>query len=854
MKLKRRAGSALVGITALLVVGAGIPAAMAGAGDRGTPTPGDFQSKGEHAAQVQAAEGPEEEGEEENEAAILKARASYAQSIQSAPGSRIPIRGVLAARKKAQKLPVVGGSWTSPTNKPFLNDPINRGFNYGVGHGVVTGRMTALTASGRMVYAGSASGGVWRSADKGKHWSTINKGLPRLSVGAIATDPKDGSIWLGTGEANNASENQYGTGVYRLERGAKRWERIGGHALWGSGAYSFLWAKKKIYVATNYGLYRRSAKADAKKEWHPVLQPNGPKKYPPSSAVTDVIKVPGTHGRQILAVVGWSGYSDPPETEDNGFYMGNGEAGSFTRLALTGDINPATIGRTSFTSSGGRLYAVVASSDPVDSGTLIGQGVYRSTSGPAGPWTRIADTDKLADSDSALGDEASGFFPGIQADYNQDITADPKDPNHVYLQLEEVFESTDGGATWKTVGPYWNFDISCEEERGEPYDCPRTTHPDQHAGMIYKGEFWAGNDGGVWRRPVSWHDRGHWVDLNATLYTTQNYSVDVGQMANGYAYWGGLQDNGESYTRDDMDNVEQAFTGDGGDTIVNPSFGDQAVVEYVFLDMYMTQDGFVTTAEEISPSCLTAANPPDPCDPNPRFIAPIERDVNNPNHWVAGGQFVWEDRASWDTICSGPDPTTNPAGDCDWDPVYDTGDGHQVTGLGMAGDVIYAGWCGGCNPPTFNRGLATNYGGTWHELSLAGVPNRYITSIAVDPNNAAHAYLSLGSYSRRWIPNAGYGHVFETTDGGVSWHDVSGNLPDAPVYHIAMGAHGQLVAGSEVGAFIAKTGGSHASGLTWSRLGHHLPDVTVWDIVTRPQDGMVVAGTHGRGDWVINLE
>jgi len=372
--------------------------------------------------------------------------------------------------------------------------------------------------------------------------------------------------------------------------------------------------------------------------------------------------------------------------------------------------------------------------------------------------------------------------------------------------------------------------------------------------MISKGQFWAGNDGGVWRRPVDWHDRGHWVNLNATLHTTQNYSVDVGQMARGYAYWGGLQDNGESYTRDDMDTVEQAFTGDGGDTIVNPSYGDQAVVEYVYLDMYMTQDGFVTTADEISPSCLTAANPPAVCDPNPRFIAPIEKDVLHPNHWVAGGQYVWDDKASWDTVCSGPDPATNPSGRCDWDPVYNTGDGHSVTAIGVAGKVTYAGWCGGCNPPTFNRGLATNYGGTWHELSLNGVPNRYITSIAVDPNDGAHAYLSLGSYSRRWIPNAGYGHVFETTDGGVTWSNVSGNLPDAPVYHIAMGAHGQLVAGAEVGAFIAKTRGSHPGGLTWSRLGHHLPNVTVWDIVTRPEDDMVVAGTHGRGDWVINLE
>ena len=41
---------------------------------------------------------------------------------------------------------------------------------------------------------------------------------------------------------------------------------------------------------------------------------------------------------------------------------------------------------------------------------------------------------------------------------------------------------------------------------------------------------------------------------------------------------------------------------------------------------------------------------------------------------------------------------------------------------------------------------------------MASLPNRYLTSIAVDPKNPAHAYVSFGSYSRRWIPDAGVGH------------------------------------------------------------------------------------------------
>jgi hypothetical protein len=358
--------------------------------------------------------------------------------------------------------------------------------------------------------------------------------------------------------------------------------------------------------------------------------------------------------------------------------------------------------------------------------------------------------------------------------------------------------------------------------------------------MVYRGQFWAGSDGGVWRRPTSAHQRGSWTNLNATLHTTQNYSVDVGKVPSGLAYWGGLQDNGESYTTTGMPDVEQAFTGDGTDTIVDPSNGDRAVEGYVYMDWYLTTDAAVKTLREISPSCLTATDPPATCDPNPRFVSPLEKDVTNPDHWVTGGQYVWDDTKSWDTVCSGTEG-------CDWKKVYDTGEGHSTTALGANGDTTYAAWCGGCNPDGFSRGLATNYGGTWHELSLAGVPQRYITSVSVDRGDPAHVFLSVGSYSRRWIPDAGVGHVFESRDGGATWRDATGNLPDAPVYKVVQ-AGNRLVVGTEVGAFVASETSSHPSGLRWARLGSGLPDVTVWDLATA-EHGRIVAGTHGRGDW-----
>ncbi len=788
----------------------------------------------------------EDEGADERE--NIRERGLYEAAIAASPAAVVPSQGLSAAVAAATTLPATSGSWSEITKRPFLNDPVNRGANFGVGWGYVTGRMTAFTAAGGALYAGSASGGVWRTTNGGSSWTEINRGLPRLPVGALATDPRNGSVIVGTGEANNASENQYGIGAFRLNSGSGTWTRIGGHELDGGGFYRIRSINGYLYAATSHGLWRRAESASDSTAWQQVLRPDPNPNNSPyrTSFITDVIPVPGTSGRQILAADGWAGYAGAPASiQYNGFYVGTGGTGSFHRITPQGDVNPKTIGRTTFSSSQGWLYAVV---QDTSTDSLFGQGAYVSKSGsPAGPWTLIADSAKLANSDSALDPpnppDLTSYYPGVQADYNEYILADPNNRQHVYLGLEEVYETTNAGTKWNTVGPYWNFDITCNPDGDTPYSCPGTTHPDQHAGFLYNGRLWEGNDGGIWNRPVTQHTRGHWTNRNPGLDTLQYYSAAVGDLTNGRAYWGGMQDNGETYWATGMSRVEQAFTGDGGDTIVSPGNGNKAVEEYVFLDMFKTTDGAVQTLTEISPSCLTASDPPDPCDPNPRFIAPIEQDVNSATHWVAGGQYVWEDHKGWQTVCAGAT--------CDWKIVYDTGDGHQVTSLADNGTTMYAGWCGPCNPATgvpFDRGLATNYGGSWHELSLNGLPNRYITSIAADPADPAHVYITFGSFSRRWIPDAGVGHVFETHNGGASWTNVTGNLPDAPVYKLVIRG-GQLVVGSEVGAFIA----NRSQPTSWSRLGQNLPNVTVWDLAVTHDATTVVAGTHGRGQWEVRL-
>jgi len=173
----------------------------------------------------------------------------------------------------------------------------------------------------------------------------------------------------------------------------------------------------------------------------------------------------------------------------------------------------------------------------------------------------------------------------------------------------------------------------------------------------------------------------------------------------------------------------------------------------------------------------------------------------------------------------------------------------------MANGTWYAAWCGPCNSPGFQRGILTNVGGTVHQLSLPeSFPNRFIQGLLVDPANVNHAYVVFSGFSRRWTStfSAGEGHVFETTDGGQTWTDISGSgstaLPDAPGDDIVTTKSGKVVVATDIGVFIASAG--QGSATTWSRLGT-LPHASVNDLQLSPDGSYIIAATHGRGLWKI---
>jgi hypothetical protein len=187
--------------------------------------------------------------------------------------------------------------------------------------------------------------------------------------------------------------------------------------------------------------------------------------------------------------------------------------------------------------------------------------------------------------------------------------------------------------------------------------------------------------------------------------------------------------------------------------------------------------------------------------------------------------------------------------------------------------AAYVGFCGYCDVITqgvpFANGIATNVGGDkpgktqsgdgWHLAAAKGLPNRYITSVRIDPQNVRTVFVTLGGYGRRWAqPGAlgddtskvGTGHVFRSDDAGETFRDVSADLPDTPANWSTV-HKGHLVVATDLGVFES----CDTNGGSFSRLGTDLPRSPVFTLRFKPGDAdTLVAASFGSGVWTYKFD
>ncbi|MCW2567759.1 MAG: hypothetical protein JWN54_1856 [Mycobacterium sp.] len=804
------------------------------------------------------------------------------------------------ALSSLRRLPSNGSRWGEVTDQAYdSDDPRYRDSvfsNSGSGSRDVAGRITGLAVGNGWMFAAGANGGVFRKRTTGHAWTPISDGILSLSSGDLVYEPRQDVLWFATGEANTGATSYTGAGVYRLAHATTgRFtdaDRVGGEELESRGINQLKFdGAGGVYAATTRGLFKHSTSPKRQKDrWTLAFMPNPASdsdiSKPYDNIVNDVLVQPGTGGRVVLINAAWRAGA-----AYNGFYVSTqaGRSGSFARVNLPGDIDNSDLGNAEFAASatGKRYYLVLERPSGIGTETAL-QGVFTAQGSVTGPWTRIADSEKLTDSGSALKNQ-EGYHVGVQAWYNNFVEVDPKHPEHVYLGLEEVFESENGGATWKVIGPYWNTPFPCFDPKKADAGCPQTTHPDQHSIAIAGDAVYVGNDGGVKSRPLdparSTEDSlGHatdWTNHSSGLRTLQYYSVGVGRDPNGHGnlVFGGLQDNGGALLRAGARKQVSPFGGDGGDSIVNPRNGCNIVDEYTNLVLWMTRTcGLSNAANDSDIIDITVP------DVSSRFTAPFRVVRGSKNigdgrseRWVAGGNSVWKhDFAfSYTELQADADEANG------WQKLYATdSDGARlVVGLDAvadprhptdyARDTVYAAWCGesNCNSAGFTRGIATNWGGAWTELDMTGLPNRYPNAVTIDPADRSNStvYVAFNGFNRRFVegPGAGVKHVFKgklakKAGGGVTvtWTDLSVGFPDVPATDVVVVGN-KLVVGTDLGVLVADKNATPGR-IRWERVGANagrggaLPLTAVFDLHVGI-DGNLYAATHGRGIWRTRL-
>ncbi|MBB5958065.1 hypothetical protein FHS29_004673 [Saccharothrix tamanrassetensis] len=462
----------------------------------------------------------------------------------------------------------------------------------------------------------------------------------------------------------------------------------------------------------------------------------------------------------------------------------------------------------------------------------VGTGVHRSTDGGA-TWTRLAGGLPAAGPNNgrmgvavsksdparlyAIAADTPGNFAGFWTSTNRGDTwtkitntsalsssqstfgwwfgrifVDPAAARHIWVPGVPMLESTDAGGSWISNGSSF--------------------HVDQHAVAVdprVAGRVFIGNDGGVYRSTQNGSLNGTWTK-SRNLFNMQFYTVAVSQQ-DPTRISGGLQDNGSVRSWAGWGEI---YGGDGLANLIDPT-NHQKVYACAQNGACVRSTNGGNTVSAFGATTSERRG----------WLTPVVLDPNNPAIVYYGGNRL---NRSTDSAAS----FTAISGD------LTHGTWATISAVGVAKSdsrVIYAGTEDG------RMWVTRNTGTSWQEITT-GLPTRFITRVTVDPTDANLAYATVSGYRN----GSSLAHVFRTTNGGSTWQDISGNLPDAPVNEIALDPQNRsiLYVGSDVGAF-----GSTNAGANWSPLGTDLPVVPVTDIATSVSSGQTVltAATYGLG-------
>jgi photosystem II stability/assembly factor-like uncharacterized protein len=457
-------------------------------------------------------------------------------------------------------------------------------------------------------------------------------------------------------------------------------------------------------------------------------------------------------------------------------------------------FTPAVIN--SNTTNAGRINLAISASAP----SIVYAAVHDAANGGATDHTLqgIYATDNAgATWTQKLGSPTSSMC-GQQCWYDMSIAVDPTNPQTVYFGGISFFKSTNGGVTFNDIG----FSI----------------HVDHHAIAFHPtsaSTLFVGSDGGIYKST----DAGvSWASLNANLALTQFYAGVSASPTSATTILGGTQDNG-TLQWGGVDSWTPVVGGDGGFTAIDQLTGATAFAE----TQWTTNSGF-SGPRRRDPGGSNFALKMNGINANDRalFIPPIAMDPLRPRIVFFGTLNLYRSGNSGDQWTNIGPGQVNPG---------------NISSIGVAASdtlTIYMGGTDGRLSYTRDMGL------TW--ASATGIGTTPITDIAVDPRDARTAIIVHSGFTAA-------NKVFRTTDGGLSWTNLTLDLPNTPVLAVVLEPGSRdITIGTDLGVFTLRSGAT-----SWTPVLNGLPNVAVYDLVFDAARSRLIAATHGRGMFSLDV-
>lgn len=482
-----------------------------------------------------------------------------------------------------------------------------------------------------------------------------------------------------------------------------------------------------------------------------------------------------------------------------------------------GDVYTSTNSGTSWTNSlnlsAGRVEIAVSPDEPTwvyaVAANSSGGGfnsVWRSTNSGTSFSERFNSSSK-----NLLGWNCDGGDSGGQGGYDLCIAADPNDATIVFVGGVNTWKSTNSGAAW-SINNHWSGTCS---------GSATNVHADKHFFAYQNGTstLFECNDGGLYKTSNA---GSSWSHLGSGLVISQLYRLGVSQTTDDDVI-AGLQDNGTKSMLSGTWN--DVVGGDGFECAINPTDEDTQYGALYYGRVKRTTNGWGSSTDITLNSSYNGING---ITESGYWCTPYLIDPNNDQTLYIGMDNVWKSTNqgnSWSAISSWGSESLR-----------------SLTVAPSNSDYIYA-----AIPDEIHA--TTNGGTSWSEITgTLPVGSSDITYISVKDDDPSTIWVSMGNYNSHG--------VYESTDGGSTWTNISTGLPSIPVMCVIQNkqntADVELYAGTDVGVYV-KVGSAN-----WTAFNTNLPNVVVTELDIyynsgNPNLSRLRAATYGRGVWESEL-